>query len=111
MRVCEWYLSTACQCVAGENRPAYVPRCGDMVLHRPSGERWLVAYCDGERLSWFGWPDGWAPLSECDLIAQCTDEEHAARCADWEGRTCHRGRKVAALYSKPATAHGEELGK
>lgn len=59
---------------------AEIPRCGDTVHHRPSGEDWLVAYADPARdeLAWCGWPPGVAKLSDCDLVERCTDEEHAA---------------------------------
>ncbi len=62
-----------------------IPRCGDTVRHLPSGETWEVAYADAENndLSWFGWPAGRAKLSECTLVAQCTDEEHARAVAQW----------------------------
>ena len=54
-------------------------RCGDIVLHRPSGEEWLVAYVDGDDLAWCGWPDGVARTSDCDLVKACSYDEHVAR--------------------------------
>ena len=54
-------------------------RCGDTVLHKPSGEEWLVAYVDGDDLAWCGWPDGVARKSDCELVRSCTDAEHVAR--------------------------------
>ena len=59
---------------------AEIPRCGDTVHHRPSGEDWLVAYADPARdeLAWCGWPPGVAKLSDCTLVRRCSDEEHAA---------------------------------
>lgn len=51
-------------------------RTGDSVLHRPSGERWLVAYVDGDDLAWCGCPSGLARASDCELIRECTDEQH-----------------------------------
>lgn len=53
------------------------PRCGDTVFHRPTGETWVVAYAEGEYLAWFGWPDGLAKLSDCEVKERCSDEEHA----------------------------------
>ena len=53
-------------------------RTGDTVLHRPSGETWLVAYVDGDRLAWCGWPEGEARLEDCELVKSCTDERHWA---------------------------------
>ncbi len=51
-------------------------RCGDRVLHRPSGETWVVAYVDGNDLAWCGWPDGLARTSDCDLVKAASDEDH-----------------------------------
>lgn len=41
---------------------------GDSVKHAPTGETWLVAYVDGDRLAWCGWPPGEARLSDCTLV-------------------------------------------
>jgi hypothetical protein len=46
----------------------------DIVLHAPTGERWVVAYVQGDRLAWCGWPEGEAKLSDCTLIEAATDE-------------------------------------
>jgi hypothetical protein len=53
-------------------------RTGDVVYHRPSGERWLVAAVWPEKndLAWCGWPDGLARLTDCLLLKRCSDEEH-----------------------------------
>jgi len=51
-------------------------RTGDTVLHKPTGECWLVALCEGDDLSWCGWPEGWAKASDCELIKVASDEEH-----------------------------------
>lgn len=51
-------------------------RCGDHVFHRPTREHWLVAYVDGDYLAWCGWPEGEARVADCDLIKECSDEEH-----------------------------------
>lgn len=51
-------------------------RCGDHVLHLPTGEMWLVAYVDGDDLAWCGWPDGLARTSDCLLVKACDDAEH-----------------------------------
>ena len=47
---------------------------GDIVLHGPTGETWVVAYVDGDRLWWCGWPPGEAKLSDCKLIEKATPE-------------------------------------
>ncbi len=66
-----------------------VPRCGDTVLHRPSGEEWHVAYADPEtdNIAWAGWPNGLARLSDCELILACSDEYHRGCVVQWRGVT------------------------
>lgn len=54
-------------------------RTGDAVLHRPSGEIWVVAYVDGEYMSWCGWPPGEAKVADCTVTRECSDKEHR----DW----------------------------
>jgi hypothetical protein len=58
--------------------PPPAPRAGDVVRHRPTGETWTVAYVDGDRLAWCGWPPGEALLADCDLVERCTEEEHVS---------------------------------
>jgi hypothetical protein len=48
---------------------------GDVVLHGPSGERWVVAFVKGTDLSWVGWPEGWAKVSDCTLIEKASRQE------------------------------------
>lgn len=48
---------------------------GDAVAHGPTGETWVVAYVDGSRLAWVGWPSGEAELSDCSLVEKATPEE------------------------------------
>lgn len=75
-------------------------RGGDHVRH-VSGEEWVVAYADydADRLAWAGWPDGTAPLSECERIKACSDEEHAEAVAKWSSvRDDSRPSHVARLY-------------
>jgi hypothetical protein len=89
-----------------ESAPA--PRCGDTVLHRPSGEEWVVAYADAEQdvLAWAGWPDGRARLSDCEIIQRCSEETHRAQVASWLRLTDSDSRpgRVRALYSDAANA-------
>lgn len=47
---------------------------GDTVFHEPSGEEWLVAGVDGDRLMWCGWPEGDAALADCRLVKKATPE-------------------------------------
>lgn len=52
-------------------------RSGDTVLHRPSGEKWSVAFVDADELVPRGWPLSYAKLSDCELLKSCDDETHA----------------------------------
>lgn len=45
---------------------------GDTVKHKPTGEEWLVAGVKGDRLMWCGWPEGWAALTDCELVEKAT---------------------------------------
>jgi hypothetical protein len=49
---------------------------GDTVLHKPSGETWVVAAIedDGEHFYACGWPETRALLSDCELVSQTTGE-------------------------------------
>ena len=47
---------------------------GDHVHHAPSGESWVVAYVQGDRLAWCGWPEGEARLADCTLLEKATPE-------------------------------------
>ena len=48
---------------------------GDTVYHKPTGERWVVSFVQDGRLSWIGWPEGYADLSDCVLVKSCSFEE------------------------------------
>jgi hypothetical protein len=72
---------------------------GDVVLHLPSNENWTVACVDGEYLSWCGWPEGEARLSDCVLIEKSTPEyrqELLQQLAQMDGSD-HRGRHARAI--------------
>lgn len=48
---------------------------GDYVHHAPTGERWVVAAVDGEKLYWCGYPfGGYADLADCTLTKKATDK-------------------------------------
>lgn len=47
---------------------------GDTVKHGPTGETWIVAYVQGDRLAWCGWPEGEASLEHCTLVEKATDD-------------------------------------
>ncbi len=55
-------------------------RTGDIVLHRPSGEEWVVAWTDHETgyMAPCGWPTCQALISECEVRKAASDAEHAA---------------------------------
>lgn len=44
----------------------------DTVYHSPTGETWVVAFVDRDRLAWCGWPEGLAELKDCTLIEKAT---------------------------------------
>ena len=48
---------------------------GDAVHHKPTGEDWLVACVDGDKLYWLGWPEGRAELADCELRKKATPED------------------------------------
>lgn len=52
-------------------------RTGDVILHRPTGETWVVAYVDEARgeVTPCGWPFCWARLEDCDMKERASDEE------------------------------------
>jgi hypothetical protein len=76
-----------------------IPRCGDTVFHIPTGEEWLVAWADGNELSWCGWPPGIAKLSDCIIRKRCTDEEHRKLVWDVSLVPDFRGARVKRLYA------------
>jgi hypothetical protein len=49
----------------------------DHVRHGPSGEEWVVACVRGDKLSWCGWPEGMADLSDCTLTRKAGADERA----------------------------------
>lgn len=68
---------------------------GDVVFHRPSGERWVVACVIGARLSWCGWPEGSGDLSDCSLLEKASPEKRLAllrQIADMPTGNDHRAR-------------------
>jgi hypothetical protein len=58
--------------------PSKAIRAGDTVLHKPTGEKWLVAAMsgDGAKLVCCGWPESIADVSDCELFRSATDEKH-----------------------------------
>lgn len=86
---------------------------GDTVLHGPSGETWTVAYVDGDRLAWCGWPPGEAKLSDCTLKEKASPEyrEELLRQLSelqLESGAYDRRKRIAEL--RLAEQHGAEHG-
>jgi hypothetical protein len=71
---------------------------GDYVLHRPTGEQWIVAYVHGDRLAWCGWPEGEAALADCELVEKATPE-----------RREHWLQEMAKSGPGPRRSHAESI--
>lgn len=72
---------------------------GDYVYHRPTGEHWVVAMVEGDRLAWCGWPDGTAALADCELVTKATPEwkqKVLEMMADSDGRRARYAQQVLA---------------
>lgn len=80
-----------------------IPRCGDHVLHRPSGEKWLVAWCEGDDLAWCGWPNGIARTSDCEIVHRADDTEHRKMAAEVAACGDSRASRVRRLYAEALT--------
>ena len=84
------------------NQTSPTPRCGDHVLHRPSGETWLVAWCEGDDLAWCGWPNGMARRDDCEVTHLASDEEHRQMVAQVMLCDDSRGARCVRLYPEAA---------
>lgn len=62
---------------------------GDTVLHRPSGERWVVAAVsdDGTELVCCGWPETIAKQADCEVVHRVS-MDYAVQCATDVARAC-----------------------
>lgn len=58
--------------------PSKAIRAGDSVLHKPTGETWVVAAMspDGTELVCCGWPESIAKVADCELKGRATDDDH-----------------------------------
>lgn len=79
---------------------------GDTVHHAPSGEDWVVAYVQGDRLAWCGWPEGEAKLSDCTLIQKAAPEYRQKLLEDMAAMTGNDARKRYARHVLRAPPHG-----
>ena len=67
--------------------------------HGPTGEEWVVAWADGERLAWAGWPDGTALVADCEVVRRVSDEGFAQAVESWVGVAVDsRPAKVVEMY-------------
>ena len=62
--------------LAEQPKPAVIDTA-DTVLHKPSGESWIVAFVQDGRLCACGWPLEFVPVEDCDLIEKATPESRA----------------------------------
>ena len=66
----------------------------------------LPTDADRDELSWCGWPDGIAKLSDCEVVSRATDEQHQkflAMIAQSPGR---RGDRARATLAAPRGKEG-----
>ena len=96
---------------AGGNSPAATSAnidTADHVRHKPTGENWVVACVQGNRLSWCGWPEGSAELTDCELTYKATQEERNKLLHDLAsmggGRSDHRQRYAHNRLSEAQAA-------
>lgn len=74
---------------------------GDTVLHGKTGETWVVAYVEGNRLAWCGWPEGTADLADCTLVEKATPEARLTllrQMADSGGRFAVHAKRALGEY-------------
>ena len=48
---------------------------GDAILHKPTGETWLVSHCENGYVTCCGWPESSAPVGYCELKRKATPEQ------------------------------------
>lgn len=73
-------------------------RSGDTVFHDPSGETWVVAFVEGDRLSPCGWPPTMASVADCELLQSCTDAKHREMLETWAIKGGEDFRTVACQH-------------
>ena len=61
-------------------------RIGDIILHKPSGEHWVVArVCEDGDIIAAGWPCTYGNAWDVELLEACNDMRHAAMKRDLRG--------------------------
>lgn len=68
----------------------------DVVLHHPTGEKWVVAVVYNGDLCWVGWPEGIAKVSDCELVEKATPEKRFEMLKLWAEKT----NDVRASYAR-----------
>lgn len=65
-------------------------RTADVILHRPTGETWVVAYVDEQRgeVTPCGWPFCFARLEDCDMKKAASDDESEQLLQELAAMTC-----------------------
>lgn len=78
--------------------------CGDSVLHRPTGERWIVAAADmaNDDLMWCGWPEGMARVSDCEVVRRASPEERRKLHSELSGSRRRMADRVYGPVYSPA---------
>lgn len=62
----------------------------DVIHHEPTGEDWVVAAVDGDKLYWCGYPfGGFANLEDCKLVSKASDEQREKLLNKLAEMTCH----------------------
>lgn len=82
--------------------------CGDTVHHAPSDETWVVAFVDGNRLLWCGWPPGYASLTDCTLIEKASPEARAQLIRQMAGMSRDDERRRWARRQPEWSTHAEQ---
>lgn len=79
---------------------------GDYVKHGPTGETWVVAFVEGDRLAWCGWPEGSADLADCTLVQKAASGERERLLSSMAqiGDGDMRGRYARRVLAKDAEA-------
>lgn len=86
-------------------------RTGDVVLHRPSGEKWLVAMADEADIMPCGWPETVARVSDCEIVTAADDAEHIKVLREVARSRCGvRAHRCAYILSQLDAAYAAAAG-
>jgi hypothetical protein len=77
-------------------------RTADHILHKPAGEKWVVAYADHDagHLAPMGWPDCEAKISDCEIVKAATDDEYLDAIADLAVSGDRRAKKATQIAAR-----------